>query len=233
LQFTGSKLMRVSVVIPTLNEVESIAQTLAQVRQAGKCQLIVVDGGSGDGTLEIARLYADVVLSAPCGRARQMNAGARAAAGDVLLFLHADTVLPLGFPALVDQALADPRVVGGRFDVRLDAAGWPFRMIETLMNLRSRLTRISTGDQAIFVRRQTFLAVGGYPEVELMEDLELSRKLKRAGQIACLRAQVMTSARRWQRDGVVKTIVLMWTLRLGHFLGISPEHLKAFYADTR
>ncbi len=223
----------VSVVIPTLNEAGSIRQTLAQVRQAGECQIVVVDGGSGDGTPEIARLSADVVLLAPCGRARQMNAGARAAAGDVLLFLHADTVLPLGFPALLDQALADPGVVGGRFDVCLDAAGWPFRMIETLMNLRSRLTRISTGDQAIFVRRQTFLAVGGYPEVELMEDLELSRKLKRAGQIACLRAQVMTSARRWQRDGVVKTIVLMWTLRLGHFLGIPPEHLKAFYADTR
>ncbi len=223
----------VSVVMPTLNEAGTITQTLTQVRQAGECQTIVVDGGSGDGTLEIARLYADVVLSAPCGRARQMNAGARAAAGDVLLFLHADTVLPLGFPALLAQALADPGVVGGRFDVRLDAAGWPFRVIETLMNLRSRLTRISTGDQAIFVRRQTFLAVGGYPEVELMEDLEFSRKLKRVGHVACLRAQVMTSARRWQRDGVMKTIVLMWTLRLGHFLGIRPEHLKAFYADTR
>jgi rSAM/selenodomain-associated transferase 2 len=162
-----------------------------------------------------------------------MNVGAQTAAGEVLLFLHADTVLPQGFPEMLAQALADQKVVGGRFDVLLDAPGWPFRVIETFMNLRSRLTRISTGDQAIFVRRQTFLAVGGYPEVELMEDLELSRKLKRAGRIACLRTQVRTSARRWQRDGVVKTILLMWTLRLGHFLGIPPEHLKTFYADTR
>ena len=223
----------VSVVMPTLNEAGTIAQTLAQVRQAGECQTIVVDGGSRDGTSEVARLQADVVLSSPRGRARQMNAGAQVATGDILLFLHADTILPLGFPALVDQALAGPGVVGGRFDVCLDATGWPFRVIETLMNLRSRLTRISTGDQAIFVRRQAFLAVGGYPEVELMEDVELSRKLKRVGRIACLRAQVVTSARRWQRDGVVKTIALMWTLRLGHFLGIPPEHLKAFYADTR
>jgi hypothetical protein len=101
------------------------------------------------------------------------------------------------------------------------------------MNARSRLTRISTGDQALFVRRETFLALGGYPEVELMEDLELSRRLKRAGKIACLRARVITSARRWQRDGVIRTILLMWTLRLGHFLGVSPEQLKAFYADRR
>ena len=132
-----------------------------------------------------------------------------------------------------DHALSTPGVVGGRFDVRLDAPGWPFRLIETLMNLRSRLTRISTGDQAVFVRRDTFLALGGYPEVELMEDLELSRRLKRVGRIACLRARVTTSARRWQRHGVVRTIMLMWTLRLCHFLGVSPKHLKAFYADTR
>ena len=225
--------MRISVVIPTLNEARNIAQTLTQVRRAGTCQLVVVDGGSRDGTPEVARLRADVALSSPRGRARQMNAGAQAATGDVLLFLHADTILPLGFPTLLAQVLTDPEVVAGRFDVRLNAPGWPFRMVETFMNLRSRLTRISTGDQAIFVRRETFQAVGGYPEVELMEDLELSRKLKRAGKIACLRAKVVTSARRWQRGGVVKTMVLMWMLRLGHFLGVPPERLKMFYADTR
>jgi rSAM/selenodomain-associated transferase 2 len=223
----------VSVIIPALNEARNIAQTLTQVRQAGECQLVVADGDSSDGTAEIARSYADLVLSAPRGRARQMNVGARAAVGDVLLFLHADTILPSGFPVLLAQALADPKVVGGRFDVRLDAPGWSFRVVETFMNLRSRLTRISTGDQAIFVRRKTFLAVGGYPEVELMEDLELSRKLKRIGKITCLRTRVVTSARRWQRNGVLRTIVLMWALRLGHSLGVPPEHLKAFYADTR
>ncbi len=223
----------VSVVIPTLNEASGIAHTLERVRQAGECQLIVVDGGSDDGTPERARCHADLVLSAPCGRARQMNVGAHAASGDILLFLHADTILPPGFSALLTQAFADPRVVGGRFDVRLDTPGWPFRMVETLMNLRSRLTRISTGDQAIFVRREVFLAVGGYPEVELMEDLELSKRLKRAGRIACVRERVTTSARRWQRHGVCKTIVLMWILRLGHFLGVPPERLKMFYTDTR
>jgi len=203
------------------------------VRQAGECQIIVVDGGSNDGTPEIARPDADIVLSSQRGRARQMNAGAQVASGKVLLFLHADTLLPQGFPALLNRVLADPQVVGGRFDVRLDAPGWPFRLIETLMNVRSRLTRIATGDQAIFVQREIFLAVGGYPEVALMEDLELSKKLKRVGKIACLRERVVTSARRWQRDGVWRTIVLMWTLRLGHFLGVPPEQLKAFYADTR
>jgi rSAM/selenodomain-associated transferase 2 len=224
---------RISVIIPTLNEAANLACTLALVRQRGECQLIVVDGGSTDGTVEIARREADLVLSVPSGRARQMNGGARAATGEIVLFLHADTVLPNGFSSLVMQALADPRVVGGRFDVRLDAVGWPFRLVETLMNLRSRLTRISTGDQAIFVRRDTFLALNGYPEIELMEDLELSKKLKRVGKIACLRERVITSARRWQHDGVLRTIVLMWTLRLGHFFGIPPERLKTFYADTR
>ncbi|MCS6925652.1 MAG: TIGR04283 family arsenosugar biosynthesis glycosyltransferase [Candidatus Binatia bacterium] len=225
--------MRVSVIIPTLNEAPGIVETLRQVRQAGECEILVVDGGSEDGTPELARPLADVVLVSKRGRARQMNAGARAAAGDVLLFLHADTRLPLGFPAIVAQSLDDPRVVGGRFDVRLDAAGWPFRMIERLMNIRSRWTKIATGDQALFVRREVFLALGGYPDIPLMEDIELSRRLKRVGQLACLRARVTTSARRWQRDGLVRTIVLMWALRLAYFLGVPSERLKTFYADTR
>lgn len=225
--------MRVSVIIPTLNEATGIVQTIHQVRQAGACEILVVDGGSEDGTPELARPLADRVLSAARGRARQMNAGARAATGDVVLFLHADTILPAAFPALLARSLRDPRVVGGRFDVRLDAAGWPFRLIETLMNVRSRWTKIATGDQAIFVRRNVFLALGGYPEIPLMEDVELSRRLKRVGELACLRARVTTSARRWRRDGIVRTIILMWTLRLGHFLGVPAAQLKAFYADTR
>lgn len=227
------KEMRVSVVIPTLNEAGGITQTLVRVREAGECEIVVVDGGSADGTPEIARLHADIVLFSPRGRARQMNAGAQEATGEIVLFLHADTVLPDGFSELLNQALCYPKVVGGRFDVRLDAPGWPFRMIETLMNVRSRLTRIATGDQAIFIRREVFLAVGGYPEVDLMEDLELSRKLKQVGKVACLHARVTTSARRWQQNGVAKTVALMWVLRLCHFLGVPPEHLKTFYTDTR
>lgn len=225
--------MRVSVVIPTLNEADTIERTLACVRQAGECEIIIVDGGSDDGTLEIVRKSADRVLSAQRGRACQMNAGAQVATGETILFLHADTLPPAGFPHLIEQALTDPDVVGGRFDVDLDAPGWPFRMIGALMNIRSRLTHIATGDQGIFVRRETFESIGGYPELDIMEDLELSRQLKRAGKVACLRNRVRTSARRWQKHGVTKTILIMWGLRLCHFFGIRPASLKAFYADTR
>lgn len=225
--------MDISVIIPTLNEAATIGETLRRLRSSASCEVIVVDGGSDDGTPELARPQADLVLSAGRGRATQMNVGARAASGQVLLFLHADTVLPPDFPALLENALRNPRVVGGRFDVRLDAEGRLFRIIETLMNLRSRLSRIATGDQAIFVRGRTFLELGGYREAELMEDLELSYRLKRQGELACLREQVVTSARRWQRDGIVRTIGLMWLLRFLYFIGVSPSYLKTFYADTR
>ncbi len=225
--------MDISIIIPTLNEAATIGETLRRLRSSGSCEVIVVDGGSDDGTPELARPQADLVLSAGRGRATQMNAGARAASGQVLLFLHADTVLPPGFPALLKDALRNPRVVGGRFDVRLDAEGWLFRLVETFMNLRSRLSRIATGDQAIFVRSRTFLELGGYREAELMEDLELSYRLKRRGELACLRERVVTSARRWQRDGIARTIVLMWLLRFLYFIGVSPRYLKTFYADTR
>ncbi len=225
--------MRISVIIPTLNEAPSIVQTLARVRRTDECELIIVDGGSTDGTPELARPHADRVIAAPRGRARQMNHGAQEASGEVLLFLHADTILPMGFSQLLTQALRDPQIVGGRFDVRLDAEGWSFRMIETMMNFRSRLTRISTGDQAMFVRRQVFLDTGGFPDLALMEDLEFSRRLKRVGQIACLHERVVTSARRWQHDGVFRTILRMWILRLCYFLGVPPERLRGFYADTR
>ncbi len=225
--------MRVSVVIPVLNEAASIERTLRQLRQAEVWQSIVVDGGSDDDTVSLARVHADVVLSSPRGRARQMNTGGQVAEGEVLLFLHADTDLPRGFLQSLTDALSDPGVVGGRFDARLDAEGWAFRMVETLMNVRSRLTKISTGDQAIFVRREVFQKMGGYPELELMEDIEFSRRLKREGRIACLRARVTTSARRWQRDGIVRTIVKMWILRLCHFFGVSTSRLRTHYADTR
>lgn len=225
--------MRVSVIIPTLNEADTIEQTLSWVRQASDCEIVVVDGGSDDDTVECARPYADQLISAPRGRARQMNAGARAAAGEALLFLHADTLPPAQFAEQLVAALADPEVVGGRFDVHVDAPGLVFRMIGGLMNLRSRFTGIATGDQGIFVRRGVFETIGGYPEWDIMEDLEFSHQLKRAGKIACLRALVKTSARRWQKHGVTKTILLMWGLRLCHFFGVSPTALKAFYADTR
>lgn len=225
--------MRISVIIPTLNEASVIGRTLSSLRGNGAVETIVVDGGSTDGTQAIAHQYADRVLSSPPGRARQMNAGAEVASGDVFLFLHADTLLPADFAEVISRALARPAVLGGRFDVCLDGTGWIFRVIETFINLRSRLTRIATGDQGIFIRRAVFFELGGYPEVPLMEDLALSKKMKRAGEVACLREQVMTSARRWQKGGVLRTVLLMWVLRFCHFVGVSPVRLKAFYTDTR
>ena len=225
--------MRLSVIVPTLDEEATIASTLAHARRPGDVELVVVDGGSRDETVNVARPLADRVLDAPRGRAAQMNAGAAAARGAVLLFLHADTRLPDDYPALVTEALAPADVVGGRFDIRLDAPGLAYRVIERLIGLRSRLTGVATGDQAIFVRRDAFVRVGGYPAIPLMEDIALCRALKRAGRMAALRDVVVTSARRWQRDGLVRTVALMWTLRLAYYAGVSPARLARAYRAAR
>jgi len=230
LQLSSSTL---SVIVPTLDEAEALPAALAAARQPGVTEIIVVDGGSRDGTLALARALADRVLETARGRARQMNAGAAAARGDVLLFLHADTRLPAGYAQAVARALADPRVVGGRFDVRLDATGLAYRVVGRLISVRSRVTRVATGDQAIFVRRAVFARLGGYPAVPLMEDVALSRALKRAGRVACLDETVVTSARRWQRHGVVRTVLLMWALRAAYYAGVSPARLARVYRDAR
>ena len=230
LQFWSGKL---SIVVPTLDEAAVLPATLAAARQPGVAEIIVVDGGSRDGTLAVARALADRVIEAPRGRAQQMNAGAAAACGDVLLFLHADTLLPPGYVQAVARVLADPAVVGGRFDVRLDAGGLAYRIIGRLISLRSRMTRVATGDQAIFVRRAAFERLGGYPPLPLMEDIALSRALKGAGRIACLAETVTTSARRWQQRGVVRTVLLMWCLRAAYYAGVSPVRLARIYRDAR
>lgn len=225
--------MDISVIIPTLNEEENLPAAIASARAPAVCDVIVVDGGSSDATARIAAERADRVLRGPRGRAAQMNAGAAAARGQVLLFLHADTRLPAGFDAALVNAFADPRVVGGRFDVRLLPSSPLLWLTGALMNLRSRLTCIATGDQAMFVRADVFRQLGGFKEIPLMEDVELSRALKRRGRIARLRQQVVTSSRRWQRDGVMRTILLMWTLRLLYFCGVPAHRLQRVYADTR
>jgi len=230
LQLSSSML---SVIVPTLDEAEALPAALAAARQPGVTEIIVVDGGSRDGTLALARTLADRVLETARGRARQMNAGAAVARGDVLLFLHADTRLPAGYAQAVARALADPRVVGGRFDVRLDATGLAYRVVGRLISVRSRVTRVATGDQAIFVRRAVFARLGGYPAVPLMEDVALSRALKRAGRVACLGETVVTSARRWQRHGVARTVLLMWALRAAYYAGVSPARLARIYRDAR
>jgi rSAM/selenodomain-associated transferase 2 len=158
-----------------------------------------------------------------------MNRGARATGGDTILFLHADTRLPDGATGAIEEALAEPGVVGGRFDVRFDNERPIFRMIAWFMNARSRASGICTGDQAIFVRRADFEAVGGYPEIPLMEDIELSRRLKRRGRLRALRLRVTTSARKWEREGPLRTIGLMWALRLLHFFGVAPARLHRWY----
>ncbi|MDX2167076.1 MAG: TIGR04283 family arsenosugar biosynthesis glycosyltransferase [Deltaproteobacteria bacterium] len=224
--------MRLSVIIPALDEAAQIAAAIDSAR-AEALEVLVVDAGSADATAATAAAAGAVVLQAPRGRARQMNAGAAHAGGDVLLFLHADTRLPVGFAAAVAAALEDPAAVGGRFDVRLVPSSPLLALTAALINRRSRLTGIATGDQALFVRRATFEAMGGFADLPLMEDVAFTRDLKRRGRVVALRARVATSARRWQRHGVLRTILLMWRLRLLYWWGVAPAELKRRYVDAR
>jgi rSAM/selenodomain-associated transferase 2 len=220
----------VTIVIPALEEAANLAGLLPDLRRRfPAAEVIVVDAGSADETAAVAARHGVRLLVAPRGRARQMNAGARAARGEVLLFLHADTRLPDGALAAIAQALGDPEVVGGRFDVRFDSARPVLRMVAWFMNRRSRLSGIATGDQALFVRRAVFEALGGFPDIPLMEDVELTRRLKRRGRLAALRARVITAARKWEREGALRTIVLMWALRLAYFVGVGPARLHRWY----
>ena len=226
--------MKLSVIVPMLNEEPAIVGTLRAIRAgAPGAEIIVVDGGSLDSSVEVARSHCDFVLHAGRGRALQMNAGAAAAHGDVLAFVHADTLVPPTFERDIETALREARVAGGRFDMRLDGHGAAFRVIGALTSLRSRLTRVATGDQAIFVRREVFKRLGGFPQIDLCEDLEFARRLKRAGRIACLRSQVVTSSRRWRNQGLVTTVLKMWLIKLLFLAGVSPARLKNLYADAR
>lgn len=220
---------RLSIILPVLNEGECLGVAL-QALQAWRreCELIVVDGGSTDLSLAMATPLADQVLTSARGRAKQMNAGAAQARADILLFLHADTALPDGAVDNITKAIEDGWN-WGRFDVQFDAPKPIFKLIAWLMNLRSRLSGIATGDQAIFVSRKAFEAVGGFPDIALMEDITFSSRLKKLGKPCCLRARVITSARRWQQHGVLKTILLMWRLRLAYFFGADPTDLAARY----
>jgi rSAM/selenodomain-associated transferase 2 len=223
--------LRISVVVPALDEEAGIAETmaaLAPLRARGH-EVVLADGGSADRTVALAAPLADRVVAAPRGRARQQNAGAAAATGDVLLFLHADTRLPPDADARIAAALAAPGACWGRFDVRLTGRAPLLRLVERLISLRSRLTGIATGDQAIFVRRDAFRAIGGFPDQPLMEDVALSRALRRIARPACLRETVLTSSRRWETRGIWRTIVLMWRLRLAYALGADPAELARRY----
>ncbi|MEI8161886.1 MAG: TIGR04283 family arsenosugar biosynthesis glycosyltransferase [Betaproteobacteria bacterium] len=219
-----------SIIMPVLDEAPQIVEHLLRLQawRAKGVELIVVDGGSSDGTPALAGPLADRVLTAPRGRAAQMNAGAAAGQAAVLLFLHADTTLPANAVTALRTAM-DDGAAWGRFDVRIDGRQPLLRLVEGLMNLRSRLTGIATGDQAIFVRREAFDLVGGYADLPLMEDIALSAALKKLAAPACLHETVLTSGRRWERHGVLRTIVLMWWLRAAYFLGADPARLARRY----
>ncbi|MCF6212088.1 MAG: TIGR04283 family arsenosugar biosynthesis glycosyltransferase [Gammaproteobacteria bacterium] len=222
--------MQISIIIPVLNEAPSIAVCLGRLQpyRAQGHEIIVVDGGSHDDTAEIARPLADEVLASPAGRAVQMNHGARAAQGDVLLFLHADTQLPDAACDVICAAL-QTAARWGRFDVRLSGSAPSFRLIEFMMNLRSRMTRIATGDQAMFVTKDLFHTAGGFDDIPLMEDIALSRCLKKKAHAACLHERVVTSSRRWEENGIFRTILLMWRLRFSYWLGADPVRLVRQY----
>lgn len=219
----------ISIVIPVLNEARHLAAKLQALQlHRNSCQLLLIDGGSQDASEAIAEPWVDKIRHSPPGRARQMNLGAAEADADILLFLHADTQLPDDAVTLIIQAFADG-YQWGRFDVKFDNPKPIFKLIAMMMNHRSRLTGIATGDQCLFVTRQAFQAVGGFPEIALMEDIALSARLKKHGKPCCLNANVITSARRWEQHGVVKIILLMWRMRLAYFFGADPDELATRY----
>jgi rSAM/selenodomain-associated transferase 2 len=264
-----------------LNEQHAIGTTLDSImRAAPAAEIIIVDGGSSDSSVEIARARLEAritrdeplaalfpaqgksdgsgrpgdilpleqpegfdragnfaalshILIAPRGRARQMNAGGRVAHGEVLVFVHADTLVPPIFSSDICAALVDPGVVGGRFDLELDEPSFIARLLGKLISLRSRIMRSATGDQAIFVRRDIFIRLGGFAEIDLCEDVDFARRLKRSGRIACVRSRVITSARRWRRNGLFRTVIRMWVIKSLFLAGVSPAKLRRHYADTR
>lgn len=227
--------LQLSVIIPALNEAVAITTTLQALQPLRACghEIIVVDGGSNDLTVELSRSLANRVIQTGPGRATQMRAGAALAAGSVLWFLHADTIAPPDADRLIIQALQQKRAGWGRFDIQLSQTRLLLKCVAWMMNQRSRLSGIATGDQGLFVTRTLYEEVGGFPEIVLMEDIALSRELRRHGRPACIHQPLASSPRRWLANGVLRTILRMWVLRLGYFLGVKPERLAAYYAPHR
>jgi rSAM/selenodomain-associated transferase 2 len=224
-----------SIIVPVLNEAALVApalQRLAALRARG-CEVVVADGGSRDGTRELARPHADVVIEAPPGRAAQSNAGAEFARGEVLLFLHVDSRLPADADLLILGALRRSGRAWGRFDIAIDGRHPLLPLVARLMNLRSRLSGICTGDQGIFVQADVFRTCGGFPPIALMEDIALSKVLKRGSRPLRLEQRIATSGRRWERHGALRTILLMWRLRLAYFFGADPRRLAGLYDAAR
>ncbi len=225
--------LKISIIIPVLNEAATIAQVISTARNAKNVEIIVVDGGSSDGTFEIAKYEADRVISTTPGRATQMNAGAIASTGDILLFLHADTHLPHGYDTGARQALANQSIVAGAFELKIDSPLLSLRLVETGVNWRSHLLQMPYGDQAIFLKTVTFNQIGGFPNLPVMEDFEFVRRLKKQGHIEIVSMPVLTSARRWQQVGVLKTTVINQIVIIAYFLGVSPDRLGEWYRGKK
>jgi rSAM/selenodomain-associated transferase 2 len=228
--------MQFSIVIPVLNEAASIGKALLRLREQTvhtQAEIIVVDAGSSDDTQSIAKAFGARVLTAARGRASQQNKGAAVAVGDVLLFLHADTVLPENALEDIARGFETSSAAWGRFDVRLDSDDVRLKVVAAMMNWRSRVTGIATGDQCIFVKREVFQRVGGFADLALMEDIDLSKRLKRVSPPLCVTSRALTSARRWRANGVVRTVLLMWWLRFAYWIGISPQRLARWYGYGR
>ncbi len=228
---------KISIIIPVLNEAATIQETLTRLDEATNIEVIVVDGGSRDETVAIANHLSKTlakslnikIISTAAGRARQMNAASAIATGDILLFLHADTHLPTGFDTLVRQALQNPGTIAGAFELRIDAQLRGLRLVEKMVNVRSRFLSMPYGDQAIFLKAATFHDVGGFPDIPIMEDFEMMLRLRRWGRIAIVRASVLASGRRWQKLGVVKTTLINQLIIAGYFLGVPPSQLVPWY----
>ena len=232
--------MSIAVIVPVLNEEDALPFLLQRLVPLDFEEIILVDGGSQDHTVEVAQTFFETshhsqcrIISGPKGRAAQMNAGAAKATTDILLFLHADTQLPHNAKHVIEQALSMSHVIGGRFDVRFPQDLGYAWMVSRMMNHRSRLSGICTGDQAMFVRRRVFESMGGFSDMPLMEDIEFSRRLKRKGGIIALRETVITSFRRWEQQGPLRTILRMWIVRFLYWLGWSPHRLHRYYHHVR
>ncbi len=223
--------MQFSFIIPTFNEAAELPQLVSELQRIHALghEVIIVDGGSQDMTVEVLVREGYHVIGNPPGRAKQMNSGACEAKNDVLVFLHADTRLPVDAFSKMMQACQHNS--WGRFDVAFTETGFLFKVIAAMMNFRSRITGVATGDQCIFVRKNIFEQVGRFPDISLMEDVALSKKLKKIASPACLDVCVITSARRWKQKGILRTIILMWYLRLAYFLGVAPNKLHQLYYD--
>ncbi len=219
----------ISIIIPTLNEAENIKTALASTQPSNHVEVIVVDGGSEDETVQIAESLDIKVISSAPGRAKQMNAGAGVASGEILLFLHADTRLPLGFDVMVREALTQPGVVAGAFCLRIGAEQPSLRLVEWGVNVRSRFLQMPYGDQAIFLTRKIFNHVGDFPELPIMEDFELIRRLKKVGKITLISVSVITSARRWLKKGIWQTTLINQIVIIAYFLGIPPQQICSWY----